>query len=239
MSRSGRRTFALSLPTVIRPSHMTLDEATDGFKARLDVLTSQCIFGSVHVRMWNAIREAALGEHGQIIDWAKNFFFMTLKGHEDSAMVTLARLFDDHKDAVSIPRFLNYIEQNAKRVFPSNLERAIEWLQLSRDRLAVYEPTVATLQTRRDKFYAHLDTVLLKDASGLDTPKLLRDNLVTMQDAENIYEVVGDVLNGFSDLFDGTSTQIGFVREDDFDSVMTLMVEGNAAIRKRQDARGL
>lgn len=111
----------------------------------------------------------------------------------ESGTIRLCKLFDSDSKAVTIPKYLNFIEQNSKNVFGNETVDGIK-IKLKEDResLGEYTDTIGKLKMVRDKSLAHNDSKYT-----LKENDVWADAGITYGDIKEIIKFSGEVVNNY------------------------------------------
>lgn len=204
---------------------------SDQFRDLRELLTTQCLLGQVHYRIWRAINESSR-DKPEIAESAPVFFIMTRKAHFDGALIHVARLVDKHSESTSIHHYLSFAESNAlifQKVTPTDVNSAVE---SDRASLEGMSRRISNITARRNKYYAHLDKALI---SGKE--EVLADFPIAPKEIYDLLVEIGEILNRYSGYFDDSDTHMGVLDEDDVNWVMDSL--GKSLEREREERQRL
>ena len=163
----------------------------DVFKARLSELTRQCCLGKLYVREWRVL-VACLAQYPALREVDTALFGVARTALPGQAVMVLARLVDKHPNAAGVHWLLNSAEQNIA-IFPYRREMVRQAVVEDRCKLDELAVSVQNLRCLRDKYYAHFDK-----ASLTSLGKLHDDYPFGPDDADDLYETIGNILNRYS-----------------------------------------
>ena len=145
-------------------------------RIHLQAMSSFCIYEELQEYRAPNIQGQELAQlHAQAVGVYRGFFNIVEKALNTELHLSVAKLFDSHKDALHIERLVNYAEQNqtiltnAQKAdldeddnYSSELATVYEGLSRSdlleiRDKLAVAEDKINRLKIVRDKEVAHIN----------------------------------------------------------------------------------
>jgi hypothetical protein len=162
----------------------------------------------------------------RVFQTAPTFFGMTAEGGLELAQMTIARLYDQSRDTVTIHRMLEQAKREAGS-FKHGDEKVV------RDAIGKAERTVAALESiikrvklRRHKWFAHLDVRTVTDPHELDTLAKL-----TIPDLDRVFQETEKILSSLENLFEGLIGPIRYVGGDDYTGML-------ARIRHSIDVEG-
>lgn len=183
-----------------------MEEKFEEYRNRL---LNELIWADRHLLIWKHLqgygdKNAYLKELNQ----APFFFHCTVVAQIDASLVHIFKLVDTHRDALSIWKLLNFVEQNmtifSKEAFTSRMAgagrpesvRAYERIDArevaeDRNRLEAHGDTLKRLEKWRHKAYAHMDSKIknIGKAYPIQTDELEK-LIVSLHEIVNRYALV-------------------------------------------------
>jgi hypothetical protein len=151
-----------------------------------------------HVLREFLLRETSAG-YGHLMIWKNGclpgdpvpppYDSLNTRAHFDAAMLSLIRLTDPHKDAVSFDKLLKFAE-NHGHLFPD--ESISEKIAADRRRFETFRPVRENLQAIRDRHYAHPDRKYIADPDRVFT-----DYPISPDVMEELFGFIGDALQKY------------------------------------------
>lgn len=174
------------------------DSIKDKFnKYRFDLVVI-CTNGRTYLRLWKKVFKY-FAENKELFQLSPTFFAFARDGLLESAVSNLVKLYDVHKDALSIYKYLNLAEQSRNVLFEkANQKELKNAIKQDRDKLSREEEVLSNLRMWRDKRLFHLD----KNYAG-DLNEVFREYILTIEQFENLFSLAKDILNRYSVYFDG------------------------------------
>lgn len=150
-----------------------MDAKEKEFTNRLNALFKELLHANAHYGFWEEL-VSAKNKYSKEMNEARNFWSFTLDAHIEACLAGLMRLTDSHRHALSVQKFLGWIEKNSDLFQePLVLERLGRSLpeQIAQDRLELDNMGLLRrhLKTWRDKRYAHLDETMVVHARDPNT----------------------------------------------------------------------
>jgi len=191
-------------------------------------LIEELLWADLHLKLWRRLVDYS----GQL-HVANTFFTVTMKAHLDAALVHLFKIFDTHKDSLSIWKFMNYVETNPEIFSTKSFSRRmagntdLDYLLKShvpvtskdieedKTKLHSKESIIRTLKKRRDKEYSHIDEALL-----LKMDNITRQSHLSISEVENSITAVFEILSRYSTAYDQSTYSRKWLREDDIEEVV-------------------
>jgi len=166
----------------------------------------------------------------------KGFFNIAKHAANTDFLVSLAKLYDNHRDSTSIPRLLDYIRGNIDKL---KLEDFINYnrnrkdidsvivdyiginlsdvLELEKELLEL-QPHIEKLKYLRDKRIAHLDLKELDELQNVSKPKNIDQSSkfkdLTYEEITNLITKADYFLNTISSLVNKDVAEFGFLKDE-------------------------
>ena len=185
--------------------------STPTLKQVLDAQKHQVLVGKTYLNLAQALSQTDQA----IIQGSETFFGLTLNGSLELAQLTVARLFDKTKGAITVPTMLGQARMQTnsfQRGTPTEVQRAIEE---SEKAILSLEPVLVAVRKRRNEWLAHLDPRTIANPSALSAKAKL-----TIPDLERVFQETEKVLLGLSSLYDGTFGELRFIGGDDYKAAL-------------------
>ncbi|NPV00878.1 MAG: hypothetical protein HPY53_05825 [Brevinematales bacterium] len=151
-----------------------------------------------HILREFLLREYSAG-YGHLMIWKNGCFpgdpvpppfdSLNTRAQFDAAMLSLIRLTDPHKDAVSFDKLLKFAENHPHLFADAGIG---EIIASDRARFEAYAPLRENLQAIRDRHYAHPDRKYIAGPARVFT-----DYPVSPDAMEELYRFIGDALQKY------------------------------------------
>ena len=158
----------------------TIDEQMSILDGLIHTLTNLSLDGLIHIALQDVLSEFLdTKKHKDVLSAMgfETFFTQTREAHFWAAFVCFSKLFDPHKDAVSIYKFSNSAESNASKFQYASKDDVLNRIKCFDDWLDLRKPEIEKLKTQRDKFLAHHDPKVSKMTSD---ERLINTRDITM-----------------------------------------------------------
>ena len=177
------------------------------FKQILDAQKHQVLVGMAYLNLAQGLLKADQA----ILQGAETFFGLTINGGLELAQMTVARLYDKTKGAVTVPTMLAQARCQTSRFRRGTSREVQAAIAKSEKTIRRLEPVLAAVRKRRNEWFAHLDPRTVAD------PKALSANAqLTIPDLERVLKETEDLLLELSSLYDGTFGDLKFLGGDDY-----------------------
>lgn len=202
------------------------------FKKYYDELMRQAINARAHLKLWERL-EKYRSNYLKELNQAPHFFTYTIRAHLDDALMTLSRIIRKQKQAVTIWKFLCFVESNlgilsdeafSKREgekpnydehWKSHTPITQKEIDEDRKKLLSLEQTINRLSTWRDKVIAHIDQRFLLAGKSISEEYPLQH-----QQLEKVIDTIVDILNRYSRAYNSSTWLEKIPGEDDVQYVM-------------------
>jgi hypothetical protein len=190
-------------------------------KYRFDLVVI-CTNGRAYLRLWKKIFEI-FAKNKDLFQLSPTFFAFARDGLLECAVSNLMKLYDVHKDALSVYKYLNYAEQNMDILFKEASQKDVkEAIKLDRVSLLKERDALKKLRTWRDKRLYHLE----KSYAG-DLNQVFRKYRLTIGQFDNLYSLAKKILNRYSNYFDGEGYVMEYVMIDtEFQNLIQQLTAG-------------
>lgn len=177
-------------------------------KQILGALEKQVLVGRTYLDMAAGL----LKTDPVLLHSSPTFFGLTIDGSLELSQMAVARLYDETKRTVTMPKFLRRAEMEAgsfQRGTPQEVRQAITESNKILDEL---EPVLIAIRERRNAWLAHLDPQTIRDPKALEARAKL-----TMPELERVFKESERILLKFSSLYDGTFGELKYIGWDDYE----------------------
>ena len=215
---------------------MDLSQAGQYFQKYYSELIRQIINARAHLKLWERL-EKYKSSYLKELNQAPHFFTYTIRAHLDDALTTLSRIVRKQEQALTISKFLDFVESNSEifsdeaffkreREKPNHDEDWVKShapitqkeIEEDRKKLRSLEQTVNNLNTWRDKVIAHIDQQFLLTGKIISEEYPLRH-----QQLEEVIETIVDILNRYSHAYDSSTWLEKIPGEGDVQYVMDFI----------------
>lgn len=128
---------------------------------QIDILTNLSINGQIYIALQKNVLSEFLDreEHRSVLSEMgfETFFTLTREALFWAAFVRFSKLFDSHRDAVSIYKLVNLARSNASKFKYASKDKVLNRIKMFGDWLDEYSSEIEKLKNQRDKFLAHHD----------------------------------------------------------------------------------
>lgn len=184
------------------------------------------------LRAPNIVGDKKAYENAQLMTGYTGFFSVSEMALNLTFLISLAKLFDGHRDALHISKLINYAEQNQQKLtaddfkeFNEDRQYVDELVQryegIKRDalvdigsRLAAVQPILQKLKDHRDKSLAHED--LHRTAAG---------EAITYAEVTELLDLSHDILNLLSSSTNHETTSYSMLKRQSVDDTKRLLVD--------------
>ncbi|MHA1344724.1 MAG: AbiU2 domain-containing protein [Promethearchaeota archaeon] len=169
-------------------------------------------YGLIHLKVLGALFkyfEDNTNDHSRL---SPLFFRTTEDAHFENFLSYIFRIFDFHKNALSIDKFLNFINANPNILFPNDREAVILKIREDKQSLEEKQSLLNKLKTIRNKAHFHLDT----NHAG-NYMQVYKRNYIPVKELEKLVKLVLKIVNFYSNIFDGREVKFdldGLIKND-------------------------
>ncbi|MFC1939001.1 hypothetical protein ACFLWM_02480 [Chloroflexota bacterium] len=209
------------------------------FQRDYNELILQTLHARAHLELWEQLNDYK-DNYLRELNQAPHFFQFTMLAHYSDALLTLSRILDEHKDSLSVWKFLNFAEQNrdifsneafAQRMRQKPYHKSLiishtpithKEIAEDRQRLKNLEVTTSRIMYIRDKVLAHIDRTFYSRRGGITKKKYLFQR----KELNKIYEVIDTlltILNRYSTSYSAGRFLEKYLGEDDVNIVMNAI----------------
>ncbi len=178
------------------------------FSKLRSILEHECRNGQIHYRIWKVLHDTDQINH-KILEISPEFFSKTIRAHFYTAISHLARLLRKDKDADNIFSFINYIKTNIKIFLPKYNNTILESIEKDQNALNSSHECYLFIKLR-DDYLAHLS----KHCKN-DWDYLVKTYKITPDDIKNLFDQVSEIINRYSNYFDGRTYSFRSTRSGD------------------------
>jgi AbiU2 len=147
-----------------------------------------------------------------LLQTAPTFFAMTIDGSLELAQMTVARLYDKTKSAVTIRTMLRDAAAQLSTFQNATPKEAEDVILKAEQRIVAIEPILAAIRTRRNQWLAHLDPGTVADPAALAAKAKL-----TMPDLEKAFGETEKTLVELISRHQGVFGELDFIGGDDYE----------------------
>ena len=207
------------------------------FSLLLNELSADVIYAHFHFKLLRALQDA-YDQYSEVFNETRTFWHLTLEAHEAATLFRLGRIFDQHRDALSLGNWLLTIRSNLHFFDEPNFRRRLQGnafvdslatdsrkpdeCELDRDIGLVVagqkkglDESVRKFIVIRHKYLAHRDPAFLLPSRG---PERAADLL--WADIERLLNLAAELLNKYSSLFAASVYSTTMVGQDDYKYVL-------------------
>lgn len=199
-----------------------MDVIRDKFKKYRFDLVVICTNGRTYLRLYNKIFPI-FAKNKDLFQLSPTFFAFTRDGLLECAVSNLMKLYDVHKDANSIHKYLNFVEQNMGRLFKKEHHQELrKVIKQDRANLSSEKKVLNNLKIWRDKRLYHLE----KEYAG-DLTQVFREYIISIEEFDRLYSLARDLLNRYSKYFDDESFIMEYIMLDtEFKNLVQQLTAG-------------
>jgi len=207
-------------------------EIKDKFTEYRKSLISNCTYGLIHLKTVGCLLKYFEDNPTDYARLCTLFFRNTEDAHFENLLSHVFRIFDTHRDALSIYKFLNFIEANLIRLFPNNGEAVEVRIKQDRNSLIANKNLLDKLKVIRDKAHFHQDS---RHAGNYI--QVYRQNQIPVKALEKLTKFVLKMIDFYSTLYDGRKITFDLEKhiKNDIDDLFMFINRGKKAFEN--DAR--
>ena len=209
------------------PYSVSADQFGEGFlgkptlKQVLNALERQLLIGKTYLSIAKGLLQAEPG----VFNTAPTFFGLMFDGSLELAQMTVARLYDRERHAVTIRTML--VQAGSQR---GDRKQVLALIAKSETIVLGLKPVLIAISHRRNEWLAHLGQQTVSDPQALAAKARL-----TIPDLDRAFEETEKILMEFTRLFDGRVGPIRFSGDDDYKAVLDHIRRSMAAQKKELD----
>jgi hypothetical protein len=175
-------------------------------------LKGAAVYGMGHLEIAKGLIAAQAGETAGV---APTFFKLTLDAHLQAAQMYIAKLYDKQRHAVTVKAVVKRAERSEADFPSAKPERVRQIVQIAHSAIAGIEKTLDSLEIRRNEYLAHLAPETIRDLESMNCRAAL-----TIGDLDFVFVETTNILNLFSQAFDGTLSIPRLPGWDDYKNVL-------------------
>jgi len=181
-----------------------------------------CTNGSTYLRLYKKIFPI-FAKNKDLFQLSPTFFAFTRDGLLECAVSNLMKLYDVHKDAISIYKYLNFSEQNMDKLFlKEHHEEIRKRIKQDRAKLLSEKKVLNNLIIWRNKRLYHLE----KGYAG-DLNQVFREYIISIEDFDRLLNLASGLLNYYSNYFDGETHIMEHIMLDlEFQNLVQQLTSG-------------
>ncbi|RLC56720.1 MAG: hypothetical protein DRH89_05060 [Candidatus Cloacimonadota bacterium] len=158
----------------------------------------------------------SLSSRRKEMEIAKCFFTIILNSLLTNIIITICRLYENYdgkkRSEINLNRFLNFIEQNNKMIFPKSIKYKI--INEDKEKIKKQETTLEKIFVWRDKYLAHTDNKYL-----LNFTQLSEDNPINFDELQSLIEIAKETVNKYCKLYKNDFIIFDIVNVYDIDNI--------------------
>lgn len=214
-------------------------------------LIDELRWANMHFKVWKQVRNHTT-DYLRELNQASAFFSSTIKAHLDSAVMHLSKILDKHGKALSIWKFLNFVEQNQdifsmhafsqhmiakygyevqdriEKRFKLHAPITTETVDEDRRRLNSLNRAIRNLERWRHKQFAHIDM-----KSVLQGVNITKQYPIQLGKFEEIIKTLHDILDRYSIAYHAVGHSMDMSFESGLKTILTSIRFRNEEERKR------
>jgi hypothetical protein len=176
-------------------------------KQILGVLEKQVLVGRTYLDMAKGLLKADPG----LLHSSPTFFGLTIDGSLELSQMAVARLYDETKRTITVPKMLCRAGKEAGSFQRGTSQEVRQAIADSDRAVNALKPVLAAIRERRNGWLAHLDPQTIRDPKPLEARAKL-----TMPDLERVFKETERILLKLSSLYDGTIRELKYIGWDDY-----------------------
>ena len=177
-------------------------------KQILDALRKQVLVGRTYLDIATGLLKA----DPVLVQVSPTFFGLTIDGSLELSQMTVARLFDETRRTITVPKMLRRVEMEAGS-FECGTPQEVRQAIADSDRaVEALEPVLSAIRERRNGWLAHLHPETIRDPKALEARAKL-----TTPDLERVFRETESILLKLSSLYDGTIGELKYIGWDDYE----------------------
>jgi AbiU2 len=162
-----------------------------------------------------------------VLDSAPLFFDLSLGAHADASLMCANRLFDRDRKAVSIPRLLQAVLENAGMFTAATAQEVRQLVADSEARVTKIQKTLEAVRTRRNETLAHTSPDTLSDSTTYK-----QRGRVTYRELGAVFEEAAIIVDGTSRAYSGHPAITVFTDAQDVKEALRLVAEGQRVTKQ-------
>ena len=199
---------------------------TPTLKQILDALKKQVLVGRTYLDSAKGL----LNADPVLLQTAQTFFGLTIDGSLELAQMAIARLYDNTKGTMTIPKMLDQAELKAGSFQRGTAQEVRQAIADSKKVVLGLETVLASIRERRNGWLAHLDPENIADPKALETRAKL-----TIPDLESAFKDTEGILLKLSSLYDGTTGELKYIGGDDYEVALDWIRKAKCAFIERYE----
>lgn len=180
---------------------------TPTFKQVLDALKKQVLVGRTYLNT----AEGLLKTDPVLLQTGQTFFGLTIDGDLELAQMAIARLYDNTKGTMTVPKMLKLAESEAGSFQRGDAQEVRKAIAESEKIVHGLQSVLSCIRERRNGWLAHLDPDTIADPKALDARAKL-----TIPDLERAFQDTEEILLKMSALYEGTIGELKYISGDDY-----------------------
>jgi len=224
-------------------------QAEEYFQKYYDKLIWQTLYARAHLKLWERL-ESYKSSHLKELNQAPHFFTFTIRAHLDDALMTLSRIIRKQEGALTIWKFLDFVEKNwgifSSEAFSQRERRKPDYnehwvkshtpitkkeIEEDKQKLLSLEHTINNLIIWRDKVIAHIDHKVV-----IRNKVISKEYPLKLQQLQEVIDTIFEILNRYSHAYNSSTFLEKIPGEDDvqfvIDSIRFDIEEQNKQIEE-------
>ena len=162
------------------------------FHTQFERLRRETLDGQTHYRIWRSLNNA-FASNPRLVEISPFFFRMTVEAHMDSVLLSLTKLTDKTRGALSIHDFLRYVEKHSG-MFPYASDSEIhESTKRDFRRLDELQIHLERLREHRNNDFIHIS----KEVLSRPDFDIYSEFPVTYEEIDLLLQTIGKILNRY------------------------------------------
>lgn len=181
-----------------------------------------CTNGRTYLQLYQKMF-TVFAESKLLFQLSPTFFAYSRDGLLECSVSNLCKLYDIHKDSLSVRKYLNYVDQNKTKLFKEENQKAVtELIKMDNASLSNESKTLEILGTWRDKRLFHLD----KKYAG-DLYYVFRNYSLSLDQFNSLFTLAKDIINHYSQYYDGETYLMEYpIIDTEFENLVQQLSAG-------------
>ncbi len=189
-------------------------------KQILNALERQVLVGRTYLDTANGLLKA----DPVLLQTAQTFFGLIIEGSLELAQMTIARLYDNTKATITVPKMLDQAERDAGSFQRGAVQEVRRVVVESRNVVLGLKPVLTSIRKRRNEWLAHLDPQTIANPKALEARAQL-----TVPDLGRAFRETEEIVLKMSELYEGTIGELRFLGGDDYKVALELICRAKCA----------
>jgi hypothetical protein len=159
-----------------------------------------------------------------VLEAAPVFFWFTRDGLLELAQMYAAKLYDAHKNAVTVLTLLAIAEQQAGSFQNGQPREVRAAIAKAKTQIAGMNIPLASITKRRNEALAHLAPKSVVNRTGLNVTANL-----TVADLRTVFSETEKIVRTMDTLYSGVTGELRYLGQDDYEAVLDFVAAGKCA----------